>query len=378
MVVDDSTICRGMFIRWIESIRNVKVVASAINGVAALRMAKKHDLDLIILDIEMPDMDGLTALPHLLEICPNALVFIASSLTERNAAISMEALRRGATDYILKPDARLGSSVEFREEFVKKTSELIEQTTKKRKTVSFKDRDQTPKPTAHEPHNFELRTNFEDERRKPRDKPLEEQKAYPLRKASTALPAILAIGSSTGGPQALFKLFRRLRRPFPVPILLTQHMPQTFTAILANHIHTQTGIKAHEAIEGEALQPGITYVAPGGMHMIVEGTIDKPFIALVDSPQENFCKPAVDPLYRSIASIYNERALCIVLTGMGQDGMLGAKEVAKNGGTILAQDEVSSVVWGMPGAIANAGLASALLEPEALGDKINELTASIV
>jgi two-component system chemotaxis response regulator CheB len=185
-----------------------------------------------------------------------------------------------------------------------------------------------------------------------------------------ARPKVLAVGSSTGGPQALAAFVRALRVPVPVPIVMVQHMPAGFTAMLADHLGRLGGPPAAEAQDGETLKAGRIYLAPGDKHLLIENTGGALVARLTSGPPENFCRPAVDPTLRSLVTACEGRVTVVILTGMGSDGMLGCKAVAAAGGTVLAQDEASSVVWGMPGAVARAGLAQALLPPEQLAERV--------
>jgi two-component system chemotaxis response regulator CheB len=191
-----------------------------------------------------------------------------------------------------------------------------------------------------------------------------------LRAASMVQPQILAIGSSTGGPQALVKVVTAIAPKLEVPVLITQHMPATFTAILAETLSRGSGLKCVEGATGMMLQPGCVYVAPGEYHMIIKGRGGP--IELLQTPPENFCRPAVDPMFRSVAAAYGAATLAVVLTGMGADGRGGARSIADAGGTILAQDEATSVVWGMPAAVAHAGLASAVLPLDAVAGEVRK------
>ena len=337
MVVDDSAVIRGFMSRMLESDPEFKVVATAANGELAVNAVAKSNADLVILDIEMPVMDGLTALPLLLKAKPGIKILISSTLTRPNAAISIKALGAGASDYVPKPTSikDLHSSETFRREIFDKIKALIRPTAPAGGPAGTR----APRPVAvaAAPRTIELR------------------------KPSAFPPAVLAIGSSTGGPQALFTLFEYLKATVTVPIFITQHMPATFTTILAEHLQRITGAPCAEGRDKEPVMKHHIYVAPGEFHMIVQRDRNGPIIRLSEDPPENYCRPAVDPMFRSIAEVYGARTLSIVLTGMGQDGLVGGKTVVDSGGTLIAQDEATSVVWGMPGAVAKAGLCSAAL-----------------
>jgi len=356
MVVDDSAVIRGLLIRSLKSDAQIEVVASVGDGRMAVNALSRYDIEVVVLDIEMPIMDGLTALPHLSAARPGIKVIIASTLTRRNADISLKALAAGAADYIAKPGSTALTTADgFKQELVEKIKALGEA---KRKSAGF------DQPTKRPP--------LETARAAPQRPPV--ARPVTLRTASLDSFAALAIGSSTGGPQALFQLLSTLRGTLSRPIFITQHMPSTFTTILAEHICRSTGWSAAEASDGEIVRPGRVYVAPGDFHMLVEpasggGNV----IRLNKAPAENFCRPAVDPMLRSLAQIHGSRLLAVILTGMGHDGLNGSKAVTAAGGTVVAQDEATSVVWGMPGAVATAGLCSAVLPLVEIGSYIAKL-----
>jgi two-component system, chemotaxis family, protein-glutamate methylesterase/glutaminase len=392
MVVDDSAVIRGLLARWLEECPSIRVVTTAANGAIAVRAAASQEFDVVVLDIEMPEMDGITALPLLLQAKPHLQVIMASTLTMRNADISMQALNLGAVDYIPKPQSTrlVTAGVDFRKELVEK---VLAFGAVGRRKQGLKAPDLAsltgPAPEAHSPAPVlapapsALTPSIPAGARpapvllKPAIEPLAlrpKSAGLQLAKPSAVKPAILAIGSSTGGPQALFKVLSGLPKPFRLPILITQHMPATFTAILAQHIERQTGHPASEAKDGEAMRCGHVYVAPGDFHMVLTGTADAPVLRLNQDPPENYCRPSVDPMFRSIGAIYGARVLAVVLTGMGQDGARGAAPLLNAGATVIAQDEATSVVWGMPGAVAQAGLASFILPIDAIAAKISALT----
>lgn len=325
MLVDDSAVVRGLMQRALKNEPSITIVATAVDGQMAVDTLKRHPVDVIVLDIEMPGMDGIQALPELLKIAPGVKIIMASTLTQRNAEISMRALELGATDYLAKPTAiAQADAQDFFRQLIARikalgTSSPAKPATRKANTVA------SPK--------------------------------LPATKAEA-----LAIASSTGGPQALLKVFTALKGKIKdVPIFITQHMPPNFTTILADHISKATGADCHEAKDGEEVRAGVVYLAPGDFHMTVErqGTVIK--LKLDQNSPENFCRPAADPMLRSLAAIYRNRLTVAVLTGMGSDGAKGAAEVVSAGGTVVAQNEASCVVYGMPKAVADAGLASALL-----------------
>lgn len=352
MVVDDSAVIRGLLTRALEKDPTITVAASVGNGEAAVKALERHDIDVIILDIEMPVMDGLTALPKLLAAKPGVQIIMASTLTRKNAEVSLRALQAGAADYLPKPSStsELTGADAFRRELLEKV-----------KTLAKVARPARP-ATARARHD------------KPRAVPVvRPARPISLRKPSAALPRIIAIGSSTGGPQALLELLRDLTAGVKLPILVTQHMPATFTTLLAEHIGRATGVPCAEGRDGEPVMGGRIYLAPGNYHMTVERVGAGGVIRLNQDPPENFCRPSVDPMLRSLASIYGAALLAIILTGMGTDGQKGASEVVAAGGTVIAQDEATSVVWGMPGAVATSGLCSAVLPIREIGPSVRKL-----
>ena len=355
MIVDDSAVIRGLFTRVLESDNDIQVVASVGDGALALKAIERTDVDLVLLDIEMPNMDGLTALPKLLLAKPNLVVVMASSLTERNADISLRALRMGATDYVTKPSSReaMRDADDFKRDLVSKVRALGRrhgEPVSARASTAISGRAAALAPAKGEP-------------------------VIVLRPASKSKPEVLAIGSSTGGPQALSEVLRSITKSISLPILITQHMPPTFTSILATHIGQATGWPSAEARDGDVIESRHIYVAPGGHHMLVETQGTRKVIRLSDAPPENFCKPAVDPMLRSIANAYGPSVLVVILTGMGYDGRSGGKVIVQHGGTIIAQDKATSVVWGMPGAVATSGLCSAVLPLKELGPHVSKLAA---
>jgi len=363
MVVDDAIVVRGLLTRWIDEHPNLAVVATHRNGKLAVDDLLRSDPEVVVLDIEMPEMDGLTALPLMLRQKPDLVVVMASTLTKRNAEISLKALSLGATDYIPKPDGNRGvtTSQDFRRELVDKVASLGEQRRlRKGRPLASIARGVAPKPAAAEAAR----------------KPATAAPAAPMAKSSVLRgpAAALVIGSSTGGPQALTGLFAQIGKDITrLPVFIVQHMPPTFTSILAEHIAKASGRPAAEGQDGEMVGPGRIYVAPGGMHMTLTGNRSAPRIRIADGPLINYCKPAVDPLFESAAEIYGGGLLGMVLTGMGHDGAKGAKAIMNAGGQIIAQDEASSVVWGMPGAVVGAGAYSQIVPLNEIGGRFSRL-----
>lgn len=362
MVVDDSAVVRGLETRMLESDPAIKVVASVGNGQVALQALDRHDVEVVVLDIEMPVMDGLTALPQLLRKNPALRIIMSSTLTQKNAEVSLKAIELGATEYIPKPSSsrELTGGADFKTELVEKVKALGASA---RKGTGVRKRFSAESTASGHRSTFTSSASAAPAAAAPEKRSLHAGQVT-LRKPGTDRPDVIAIGSSTGGPQALFTVLSGLKKAGGVtqPILITQHMPATFTTILAEHISRLSGFTAKEATNGEKIVGGHVYVAPGDYHMLVDVKGTEKVIRLDQGPPENFCRPSVDPMYRSIAKAWGARkVLACVLTGMGSDGAKGGTVIADGGGTVIAQDEASSVVWGMPGATAHAGACAAVL-----------------
>jgi two-component system chemotaxis response regulator CheB len=366
MVVDDSVVIRGLISRWIGAEPDMEVAASLRTGLEAVQQIERVKPDVAVLDIEMPELDGISALPQLLAKKRDLIIIMASTLTRRNAEISFKCLSLGASDYIPKPETTREASAAdiFHHDLIQKIRHLGAKV--RRAAPAHVAPPLAPSlPHAHAPAAPAL-------------KPAAATAHPPLmrRAFSPHAPRALVIGSSTGGPQALMSLVTEIG---PVidrfPVLITQHMPPTFTTILAEHLARASKRPAHEAIDGEAVKPGTIYLAPGGRHMRVVRHGAEAAIALDDGPPVNFCKPAVDPLFTSATDIWQGGTLAVILTGMGSDGMRGGKDIVAAGGSVIAQDEASSVVWGMPGAAANAGICSAILPLNQIAPKLVRLFA---
>ncbi|MCK1652044.1 chemotaxis response regulator protein-glutamate methylesterase [Bradyrhizobium sp. 149] len=372
MVVDDSVVIRGLISRWIGAEHDMEVAASLRTGLEAVNQIERINPDVAVLDIEMPELDGISALPQLLAKKRDLVIIMASTLTRRNAEISFKALSLGAADYIPKPESTREASAAdiFHHDLIQKIRHLGARLRRKPAVASpplvpgsqapaargpAVARPAAPAPALHAPSS---------------------SSALSTRPFSIQAPKVLLIGSSTGGPQALMALVTELGPVIDrVPVLITQHMPPTFTTILAEHLARTSRKPAAEAVDGEAVRPGRIYLAPGGKHMRVVRSGADVAIALDDGPAVNFCKPAVDPLFTSAIDIWHGAILSVILTGMGSDGMRGGKDIVAAGGSVIAQDEASSVVWGMPGAAANAGICAAILPLNQIGARVNRLFA---
>jgi two-component system, chemotaxis family, protein-glutamate methylesterase/glutaminase len=331
LVVDDSVVYRRMVSEELSRDPGLEVVGTASNGRIALAKLAQLSPDLVILDINMPEMDGLEALKELRKTYPRLPVIMFSSLTERGAAETLEALALGATDYFTKPaneGGLEGSLRVIREELIPEIKTLCAPLGQTLSTAAARTAGLTP------------------------------GKPSPTRSDTIR---VLAIGASTGGPNALAEIFTRLPGDLPVPIVIVQHMPPMFTRLLAERLSAQSPIRVQEATSGCQLKPGEAWIAPGDHHMIVVRNGLQYCLLLNQEPPENSCRPAVDVLLRSVAKNFGADSLTVILTGMGQDGLRGCEFLREAGGQVLAQDEATSVVWGMPGYVAQAGLADRVL-----------------
>jgi two-component system chemotaxis response regulator CheB len=322
LIVDDSAVIRKVLSNMLASDPEIVVAGTAGNGTQALARIPETKPDLVTLDIEMPGMDGLETLVEIRKLYPKLPVIMFSTLTERGASATLDALARGASDYVTKPSHRESPDnpherVRVREELIRKIKSLC--------AVRV--------PQSRRP---------------------------PPILASARLQAridVVAIGTSTGGPNALTELIPQFPADFPVPIVIVQHMPALFTRLLSERLNTLAPLEVQEGKEGQKLQPGQVWIAPGDHHMTVARKGTEFVLGINHDPQENSCRPAVDVLFRSVAQTYGANVLAVVLTGMGADGTLGSGVIRGAGGEVIVQDEASSVVWGMPGSIVAASLA---------------------
>ncbi|MEQ1705380.1 MAG: chemotaxis response regulator protein-glutamate methylesterase [Rickettsiales bacterium] len=346
LLVDDSAVIRGLMSKALSVDPAIEIVGTAANGSMAINMAGSLHPDVVVLDIEMPLMDGLAALPDILKASPSSKVIMASALTRSNASLSMKALQLGATDYLAKPSSKDVNEVDvFYRELIGKVKGLGGKSSNIPSASAF-----VPVIAVKEPSVVQLVSTSN----------------IPLH--VTGVKA-LAIASSTGGPQALMSLFESLKgRLQNIPVFITQHMPPTFTTILAEHLAKSSSRNCIEVKGGETAVAGNVYIAPGDFHMVVEkNSGGQAVISINKEPQENFCRPAADPMLRSLSKVYGRHLVVVVLTGMGQDGMLGSKVVVENGGSVIAQDESSCTVYGMPKAVVENKLCRAVLPLTEIG-----------
>ena len=359
LIVDDAVVVRRILTESLSADPELEIAGVAANGRIALARIPQVSPDLVIMDVEMPEMDGLQALAELRKSHPRLPVIMFSTLTQRGAAATLDALALGADDYVTKP-SNVGSVTvaiqRVREELIPKIKLLCEA----RKPV--------PRAACCVP-----RQSVDHPARVPATAFPTRHAARGTRHASGA--SLVAIGVSTGGPNALADLLPRLPASFPVPIVIVQHMPAIFTRMLAERLDARAPLAVREGAEGEVLRPGHVWIAPGGRHMRVVRDRASLRLQLDDGPPENSCRPAVDVLFRSLAESVGGGVLAVVLTGMGQDGLRGGQAIRAAGGQVLVQDETSSVVWGMPGAIVRAGIADGILPLDGIATELILRTA---
>jgi two-component system chemotaxis response regulator CheB len=345
LVVDDSVVIRRLVSEILAADPRIEVVGTAQNGQVALAKMAELKPDAVTLDIEMPIMNGIECLRELRKIHTRLPVVMFSTLTERGASATLDALAAGASDYVTKP-ANVGSVAESRQNISEQLIPKLIALTGARRLVT---RTAAPPPT---PIPASARGA-----------------AGPSGKRTTAF-SILTIGSSTGGPDALAVVLAALPADLPVPVVIVQHMPPLFTRMLAQRLDSTCPLKIVEAAEGDLVERGRVLIAPGGKHLEVRTKGATVVAHLTDAPPENFCRPAVDVLFRSVSAVYRNRTLGVVLTGMGRDGALGAGVIRTAGGEMFAQDEASSVVWGMPGAVVGAGQADRVVPLDQMAGQI--------
>jgi two-component system chemotaxis response regulator CheB len=346
LVVDDSAAIRRIVGDAINHDPDLELAGTAPNGKIALEQLSRNKFDAITLDVEMPELDGLQTLKAIRQTHRTLPVIMFSALTERGARTTIEALTAGANDYLCKTgDGSLNAVERVRAELIPRLKALVA------KARAW----QAPATVgAASPIAAAARVN--------------------LAQPRTGRIELIAIGVSTGGPQALGELLPRLPADLPVPVLIVQHMPALFTRMLAERLATQCKVRVEEARSGQSPAPGLVLIAPGDYHMVMGRELGSPRLSLNQHPHENGCRPAVDPLFKSVADSYGDRALGLILTGMGVDGLRGAEAIRSKGGRIWAQDEHTSVVWGMAGAVSRAGLAEQVLPLSKIADALTEAT----
>jgi len=334
LIVDDSAVIRKLLSDVLTSDPEIEVAGTAANGNLALASIPLVKPDLVTLDIEMPGMDGLVTVAEIRKLNSKLPIIMFSTLTERGASATLDALARGASDYVTKPTQSASAAVareRIREELIPKIKSLC------------------PTRASH---------------------------AAPVLAPTKAMPRvrnrvdIVAFGTSTGGPNALLEVIPKFPASFPIPIVIVQHMPAVFTRLLASRLDKLGRLAVHEGEEGRSLQSGQIWIAPGNYHMTVARHGPEVVLALNQEPPEHCCRPAVDVLFRSVAKTYGANALAVVLTGMGADGTRGARVIREAGGEVFVQDEASSVVWGMPGSVVEAGQADRICPLASIGGEV--------
>lgn len=354
LIADDSAVMRSLLRSVVGKDAALEVAGTAADGATALSAVETLRPDLVLLDVEMPVMDGLVTLRKLRARGYKMPVIMCSSLTQRGAKVTIEALACGASDYVAKPAGQSG-----REEAMQSLSQ-----------------DLIPKilaltgQTSHQPQHIPPAAA--------RSALFAPVAPPPKAQPSTSVPVVLAIGVSTGGPAALEVMLPMLPITFPLPVLIVQHMPELFTKLFAERLNGRCPLQVREAAEGDPVRAGTVYIAKGNWHMEVVAPARAGAPATLHLSQgapENHCRPAVDVLFRSVAAVYGGGVLAVVLTGMGSDGMLGARVICEHGGSVLAQDQPTSAVWGMPGAVTQAGLAHKVLPLNAIAPEILRLVS---
>ncbi len=345
MIVDDSVVVRKVLTDVLSGDPDLAIAGWASNGRLALAKLQTLRPDIILLDIEMPEMNGLEAIPEIRKILPHTPIIMFSTLTERGAEATLDALALGASDYLAKPSNQnmAATSEAIRRDLVPKIKALCQIPARMSSST-------TPSSVTALAPRPEIRFH-----------------------APALHPShlkIVAIGVSTGGPDALAKLLPSFPANFPLPVVIAQHMPPIFTSLLAKRLASKCALPVREGQAGELLMPSCIWIAPGDYHMVVQEEDHRMRLGTHQGPRENFCRPSVDVLFRSVAAVYGSSCLGVILTGMGQDGLKGCEALSAAGASIIVQDEASSVVWGMPGYVARAGLAEKVLPLDQIAGEI--------
>jgi two-component system, chemotaxis family, protein-glutamate methylesterase/glutaminase len=346
MIVDDSLVVRRVLTNVLSTDPNLAIAGWASNGRLALAKLQTLRPDIILLDIEMPEMNGLETIPGIRKLLPHTPIIMFSTLTERGAEATLDALALGASDYVAKPSNKNvdATSEAIRRDLIPKIKALCHFPVSAQHPLSSALRPVAPTPRS------DIRFH-----------------AAPLR--STQL-RIVAIGVSTGGPDALARLLLSFPANFPLPVVIVQHMPPIFTTLLAKRLASKCALPVRECQPGDLLVPSCVWIAPGDYHIVVQEEDHRMRLRTHQGPRENFCRPSVDVLFRSVAAVYGANSLGVILTGMGQDGWKGCEALSAAGASVIVQDEASSVVWGMPGIVARSGLAEKILPLDQVGGEI--------
>ncbi|KQK29254.1 hypothetical protein ARD30_18650 [Bosea thiooxidans] len=351
VIADDSVVVRGLFARWLGEAGHFHVVAVAGDGETAVAHATRYKPDVMVLDLDMPGVDGAAALPQILRESPRTGVLLAATLNERNTRIALECMTKGAMDVVSKPDSRSGMtlSLDFRSEFLLKLGNIAQ--------------------AAVKPGSLPPEVDLVD---------LPPAGPVNLRPLVSVMPRYLVIGASTGGPRAVAKvLFDIGEGLHDLATLVVQHMPPLFTASFAEQVAAHIGVPAREPFDGERLMRGTVYIAPGGRHLGIDRRLGHIVARIGDEAPVNFCRPAVDVLFGDAARHLGAAALGLVLTGMGSDGTEGAGALRQAGAAVIAQDEPSSTIWGMPGSVVRAQHASRVIALDEIGASIRCLVRGV-
>ena len=386
LIVDDSAVMRSLLRSVVTSDARLEVAGTASDGASALRAMDSLNPDLILLDVEMPVMDGLNTLKQMKAKGRREPVIMCSSLTQRGAKVTIEALASGAADYVAKPSgqaSREAAVQSLAQDLIPKIMALT--------ASNISAQDSIPAHQGIFSAGPGTASGMGSARLIPLTPlPQPEFKMPGIFAAAapsatqpiTSAPGVLLIGVSTGGPAALDVLLPALPASFPLPVLVVQHMPELFAKLLAERLDTRCPLRVAEAVSGQPIRPGTIHIAKGNWHMevsatesfsVAHGGVPAAILRLTQAPPENHCRPAVDVLFRTAVAVYGSRVLGVVLTGMGSDGMLGCRLIREHNGTVLAQDQPTSAVWGMPGAVAQAGLAHRILPLNAIAPEILRL-----
>jgi two-component system chemotaxis response regulator CheB len=364
LVVDDSAVVRGVLGRMVDAQDDMHVATTATNGSDALDALRLQHIDVVLLDIEMPVMDGLTALPLIMQRYPHVRVLVTSSLTQQSASVTMRALALGAVDYIHKPSARAVGVFGVETAAAGIIAKIRAVAPAESPQSDHAARDHRSMPAPSEPSEQAVVAE-----------------SFPQRASRLSgqgddfEPRIVALAASTGGPNAVAAVIAGLPRDFPLPVLVTQHMPPIFTTMFAQRLARETRLPCDEAHDGDVLQPGRVYVAPGDHHLTVvgPGLVRAASIRITNDPPEHHCRPSANPMFRTAAQAFPNGVLAVVLTGMGDDGSDGCAAVVASGGRVVVQDEQSSVVWGMPGSVVSSGTPCSIMPLQAISSHVTSL-----
>jgi two-component system chemotaxis response regulator CheB len=361
LIVDDSSVMRRIIATALAKHGQLEVAGYASNGLQAVARTQELQPDVVTLDLEMPELDGLSTLREIRKTNPSLPIIMFSTMTHRGAQATVMALTAGATDYVAKPTAAMGSMNQafqvLENELIPKIVGLAKRSVRRRQNSEISPGaaiEAPPAPARTAPVMAAPR-------------PIFAMSELPRRAAPVAA---IVIGVSTGGPMALKQLFAAITVPLSVPVYIVQHMPASFTPLLAARLTASGSMTVKEPINGEIPIPGVAYMAPGGQHMVVTGSAARVYMGLNQEAPQNSCRPSVDVLFQSAAQVYGEAVLAVVLTGMGYDGVRGCQDVKARNGQVIVQDEESSVVWGMPGAVSQQGLADLVLPLDKIADEL--------